>query len=151
MLEIVDLSRFLRTQSFQVLQKIDPYPGNISIESWNGSQLHISSNMLLTHRDKATGRTSPDMALTWQETFALNVLTGEISGVSDGAKNPAEHYAQVLLDQNATESEKDVALAKLLSLHSGELSLAELVKVLDREQDPKRMNKLLDEINRLRE
>ena len=151
LLEIIDLPQLLQKKSYRVFQTIDPYPGSIEIDSWNGVQLRVKSDMLLTHRDKSTGRVPPDTILSWQETFTLNILTGQISGVPDGGGKLAEHYARVLLDQHTTESEKDRALAKLLSLHSGELSLPFLIKVLEQEHDPKRMNRLLDEISKLRE
>ena len=151
LLEIIDLPQLLQKKSYRVFQTIDPYPGNIEIDSWNGGQLRVKSDVLLTHRDKSTGRIPPDMVLSWQETFILDILTGQISGASDGGGEPAEHYARMLLDQHTTEAEKDRALAKLLSVHSGEISLPFLLKVLEREQDPRRMNLLLDEISKLRE
>jgi hypothetical protein len=150
LLEVIDLPQLLQKKRYQVFQTIDPYPGTIKIEAWNGAQLRVKSDMLLTHWDKSTGRVPPDMVLSWQETFILNILTGQISGVPDGGGKLAEHYARVLLDQHTTESEKDRALAKLLSLHSGKISLPFLLKILEQEHDPKRMNQLLDEISKLR-
>jgi hypothetical protein len=81
----------------------------------------------------------------------LNPATGRISGVSEGAINPAEHYAKVLLDPSAGAAEKDRALVKLLSTQPGQIDMNLLLEILEKEQDPKRMNKLLDEINALRE
>lgn len=151
LIEMVDLQQLVQTKAYQVLHSIDPYPGHVEIDSWKGGQLYVKSDMLLTRPDRETGRYSADMSLSWMETFAMNAASGQISGVSDGAINPAEHYAQVLFDQNATESQKDKALVKLLTTHSGQLGLPLLIELLENEQDPKRMNKLLDEINALRE
>ncbi len=151
LLDVIDLQQLLQSKSYQVLHSIDPYPGHVELDEWKGGQLYIKSDMLLTHPDKETGRYSADAGLSWMETFAMNAANGQISGVSDGARNPAEHYAQVLLDQNATESQKDKALVKLLTTHSGQLGLPLLIELLEQEQNPKRMNKLLDEINALRE
>lgn len=147
--ELIDLQQLIRSKRYQVLHRIEPYPGQVEFVEWKGGQLYVKSDMLLTHPDKETGRYSPDMILSWMETFAMNPATGRLSGVSDGARNPAEHYAKVLLDKSATESQKDKALVKLLSTHAGRLELPLLIKILEQEQDPKRMNQLLDEINAL--
>ncbi len=149
-LEVVDLPHLLQTKNYRALQKVDPYPGIVEIQEWKGHQLYIQSDVLLTERDAQTGRVLPEYALSWQETFALNVVSGEITGISEGAKNPLEHYTQILFNQEASELEKDVALAKLLSLDRGELTLSLLIKLLEQEQNPKRINKLLDQISILR-
>jgi hypothetical protein len=151
LLEVIDLPQLLGKKTYTVLHKIDPYPGVVEIQSWQGLQLHFESDMLLMHRDKTSGRVPPDLALSSQEIFALNALTGEISGVSEGAKNPANHYSKILMDQYANETQKDAALAKLLSLNPDDVTISYLLKVLDQEQDPKRILRLLDEINKLRE
>ncbi len=149
MLEIIELSKLIQQRAYLVVQHIDPYPGVISLEAWEGLQVHVRSNMLLTRLDKSTGRVPDSMVLGWEETFALSVLTGEITGISEGAKNPAAHYASVLLDENASEAQKDAALTQLLNAHSGELAVTELINVLEHEHDPKRINKILDEISKL--
>ncbi len=151
LLEVIDISQLVQRKTYQVLQKVDPYPGTLIIDSWKDGQLYLKSDMLLTEYDPVTDRVSDSMSLSWDETFALNIVTGRIAGISDGAKNPAGHYMEVLLDQHAADSEKDVALARLVSLHSKEMTLPYLLKVLDQETDPKRMNMLLDMINKLRE
>lgn len=150
-LEVIDLALLLQEKKYHVLQKIDPYPGTIEIRSWEDSvRLHIASDMPLTRIDKTSGRVPPDLAFSWQETFALDILTGEISGVSEGAINPAEHYSRVLMNQQANESEKDAALSKLLRLDSEEMTMLYLIKLLDKEQDPKRVLKILEELEKLR-
>jgi hypothetical protein len=149
-LEVIDLSKLLQEKTYTVLHKIDPYPGVIEIHSWDGARLQVSSDMLLTYRDKTDGRVPEDFRLSWQETFALNVLTGEISGVSDGAKNPAEHYSRVLMDQQTSEAEKDAALSKLLASGSDDMAISFLLKILEKEQNPKRIIRLLEEIDKLR-
>ena len=149
-LEVIDLPKLLEEKTYTVLHKLDPYPGVIEIHSWDGVRLQVSSDMLLTYRDKTDGRVPEDLRLSWQETFALNVLTGEISGVSDGAKNPAEHYSRVLMDQQTSEAEKDAALSKLLASDSDDMAISFLLKILEKEQNPKRILRLLDEIDKLR-
>lgn len=149
-LEVIDLPQLLQTKSYRALQSIDPYPGFVEIQEWKGNQLYIKSDVLLTERDRQTREIPSEYGLAWQETYALNVITGEITGVSEGAKNPLEHYTQILLNQQASEIEKDVALTKLISLAQGELTLAIIVKLLEQEQNPKRINKLLDQMSTLR-
>ncbi|GAK61369.1 C4-type Zn-finger protein [Candidatus Vecturithrix granuli] len=149
-LEVVNLPQLLQIKSYQVLQTIDPYPGSLEIQEWKDGQLYVKSDVLLTEMDKKSGRVPSEYDLSWQETFALNVISGKITGISEGAKNPVEHYTQILLNQQTSELEKDVALAKLLSLGQGELTLSTLIKLLEQEQNPKRINKLLDQISILR-
>jgi hypothetical protein len=150
MLEVIDLPKLLQSKSYSVLQTIDPYPGVVAFQSWNGSQLQIDSDVFLTRRDPKTGRVPDEMTLSTQETFALNVLTGEITGISEGAKNPITYYTKMLMDQRASEAEKDKALSNLLTLNPDEQTIAYLLKVLDQEKDPKRVLRLLEEIKKLR-
>ncbi|GAK52859.1 hypothetical protein U14_04116 [Candidatus Moduliflexus flocculans] len=149
--DVIDVNQLLSKKMYQIVQHIDPYPGTISLDVWKGMVLQLKSDMLLTERDKKTGRIPVDMNLSWQETFSLNVATGEITGISEGAKNPAEHYTKILLDPNASDAARDVALGKLMAMNSEELTLQYLLKVLDQEKDPKRINRLLDLINKIRE
>jgi len=150
-IDVIDANQLLSKKTYQIVQHLDPYPGTILLDAWKGMILQVKSDMLLTERDQKTGRVPSDMNLSWQETFSLNVVTGQISGISEGAKNPAEHYTKILLDPNASDAAKDVALGKLMALHSEELTLQYLLKVLDQEKDPKRINRLLDLINKVRE
>ncbi len=150
-LEVIDLPLLLQKKSYRVLHKIDPYPGTIEIRSWEDNiWLHIASDMVLTGTDKTSGRVSSELALSWQETFALNTVTGDIAGVSEGAINPAEHYSQVLMDQQVNESEKDAALSKLVNLTSDEMTMMYLINLLDKERDPKRILRILEELDKLR-
>jgi hypothetical protein len=149
-LEIIDLKQLLSEKTYTVLQEINPYPGTIEILSWEGDLLQVSSDMLLTQMDKTSKQVPSELSLSWSETFSLNAITGVISGISEGAKNPAEHYSKTLMDPQATDAEKDLALSKLVTMQSEQLSVPYLLEVLDQEQDPKRINKLLDEIAKLR-
>lgn len=150
LLEIIDLPKLLQKKTYAVLHAIDPAPGTITLRAWDGPQLQIGCDMLLTRRDPKTGRVPPELALAAPETFALNVLTGQLTGVSDGAQNPAAHYSKVLMDQQASQSEKDAALSTLLSLKPDAATMTYLLKALDQEKDPKRILKLLEEIKKLR-
>jgi hypothetical protein len=150
MLEVVDLKQLLSEKTYTVLQEINPYPGTIEILSWEGDLLQVSSDMLLTQMYPSSKQVPAELRLSWSETFSLQPITGKISGISEGAKNPAEHYSKTLLDPQATDAEKDLALSKLITMQSEQVSVSYLLEVLDQEQDPRRINKLLDEIAKLR-
>ncbi len=149
-LEVVNLPLLLQEKRYQVLHEFDPYPGVISLHSWNGAELQVYSNMLLPRRDRATGRVPTEYMLDNDELFALNALTGEIRAVSEGAKNPIEHYADTLFDQQAEEIEKDEALTRILMLDiENEAKIKHLLEILEAEQDPERINRILDELKQL--
>ena len=147
-LEIVDLAKLLADKTYAAVKKIDPYPGTITLKSWQGANLHVASNMLLTHFEHKTGRMTAEQKLSWEETFAIQPVTWQITGVSDGAKNPAQHYVDILTNPQATEADKDTALTKLLTVHAGEIGMPYLLKALEQEQNPRRINMLLDEISK---
>jgi hypothetical protein len=150
LVELIDLPKLLQTKTYQVVQKIDPAPGKIDLRGWDGLQVQVGCDMLLTRRDPANGRVSQDWALVSPEVFAMHAVTGQITGVSEGARNPAQHYANVLLNQSANEADKNRALEKVLKLDAGQLSLVNLVGMLEHETDPQRILKLLDELDKLR-
>ncbi len=82
-LEVIDLEKLRLQSKYVVLQQIDPYPGTVSIDRWDGSYLIVNSNMPLTLR-KEDGRVDPDLILPKDEAFSLDVATGEIkSSTSD--------------------------------------------------------------------
>lgn len=76
-LEVIDLEKLRLQSKYVVLQEIDPYPGTVSIDRWDGSYLIVYSNVPLTLR-KEDGRVDPDHLLPKDEAFSLDVVTGEI-------------------------------------------------------------------------
>jgi len=75
--EVIDLEKLRLQSKYVVLQEIDPYPGVVSLDRWEGSYLIVISNMPLTQR-KEDGRVDPDFILPKDEAFSLDVATGEI-------------------------------------------------------------------------
>lgn len=150
-LEVIELPTLLTQKTYTVLHTIDPYPGTIDIRSWKGMRLHVGSDMLLTHQENPNERVPSELMLATPEIFALSMVTGEISGISEGAKNPVMHYAKVLEDPRASNREKENALSFILGLDSADISIADLTGVLEQEQDPKRILKLLEKIEQLRQ
>jgi hypothetical protein len=83
MVEVIDLGKLRLQSKYVVLQEIDPYPGIISIDRWDGSYLIVNSNVPLTQR-KEDGRVDPNHLLPKDEAFSIDVVTGEIkSSTSD--------------------------------------------------------------------
>jgi hypothetical protein len=85
------------------------------------------------------------------EIFGLNVVTGAIRGVSEGAQSPSKHYAGVLMDQQADEQSKMQALTGLLSLKQHDLTEEDFFNMLEQEDDPEHIIKLLEAIEQLRQ
>lgn len=150
-IEVVDLLELLNRQQYTVLHAINPYPGVAYLEGWQGMELQIGSDMLLTHRDPVTNDVPEQFMLLGDEIFGLNVVTGVIRGVSEGAKSPAKHYARVLMDQQADEHSKTQALTGLLSLKEHDLTEEDFFKMLEQEDDPEHIIKLLEAIEQLRQ
>jgi len=150
-IEVVDLPQLLRQRQYTVLHSINPYPGVAYLEVWQGAELHITSDMLLTHQDPVTGDVPENFMLAGDEVFALNVVTGAIRGVSEGAASPAKHYSGILTDPLADDGSKMQALTGLLSLENHELSIEDLFKIIEQEENPERLIKLLEVIEQLRQ
>ncbi|MBD3308355.1 hypothetical protein GF339_18100 [candidate division KSB3 bacterium] len=149
--EVIDFPLLMQEKTYRVLQKLDPYPGVVEIRRWEGDQVYIASTMLLTHANQTGERNASELDLSWPEVFSLDVRTGEIRGVSEGAKNPVDHYLQVLTDPSVSEDQKDAALAKLLLFEEEKLTLAHLLTILEQEQNPKRILKILKKMDELRQ
>ena len=77
MVEVIDLEKLRLQSKYVVLQEIDPYPGTVSIDRWDGSYLIVYSNVPFTLRNE-DGRVDPDLILPKDEAFSLDVATGEI-------------------------------------------------------------------------
>jgi len=88
-LEVIDLEKLRLQSKYVVLQEIDPYPGTVSIDRWDGSYLIVNSNVPLTQR-KEDGRVDPDHILPKDETFSLDVATGEIKSSTFDKKQPGK-------------------------------------------------------------
>jgi hypothetical protein len=85
MAEVIDLEKLRLQSKYVVLQTIDPYPGIVSIERWDGAYLIVNSNMPLTLR-KEDGRVDLDLILSKDEAFSLDVATGEIKSSTSAKK-----------------------------------------------------------------
>jgi hypothetical protein len=107
--------------------------------------------MLLTGRDPQTGDIAEDMALAADEVFALNMLTGMIRAVSEGAQNPSKHYANVLMNPQTSENEKGLAASGLLQLKTIDLTVDDLMKILEQERNSERILKLLEAVEKVRQ
>ena len=77
MAEVIDLEKLRLQSKYVVVQEIDPYPGTVSIERWDGAYLIVNSNVPLTQR-RENGRVDRELILPKDEAFSLDVATGEI-------------------------------------------------------------------------
>ena len=75
--EVIDLEKLRLQSKYVVVQEIDPYPGTVSIERWDGAYLIVNSNVPLTQR-RENGRVDRELILPKDEAFSLDVATGEI-------------------------------------------------------------------------
>lgn len=89
LVEVIDLEKLRLQSKYVVLQEIDPYPGAVSIDRWDGSSLIVYSNVPLTQR-KEDGRVDPDQILPQDEAFSLDVATGEIKSSTSDKKQPGK-------------------------------------------------------------
>jgi hypothetical protein len=85
--EVIDLEKLRLQSKYVVLQEIDPYPGTVSIDRWEGSHLIVYSNVPLTLR-KEDGRVDPELILPKDEAFSLDIETGEIKSSTFDKKQP---------------------------------------------------------------
>lgn len=80
-IEVIDLQKLRDKYEYTTLHVLDPYPGTMTIDRWEGSKLIIDSNVPLNLR-KENGRVDPDLLLPENKKFALNVLTGAIESIN---------------------------------------------------------------------
>jgi len=79
-IEVIDLQKLRDKYEYTTLHVLDPYPGVMTIDRWEGSKLIIDSNVPLNLR-KENGRVDPDLLLPENKKFALDVPTGAIESL----------------------------------------------------------------------
>jgi hypothetical protein len=84
-IEVIDMQKLRDKYEYTTLHVLDPYPGVMSIDRWEGSKLLIDSNVPLNLR-KEDGRVDPDLLLPESKKFALDVLTGKIESINSDVK-----------------------------------------------------------------
>jgi hypothetical protein len=80
-IEVIDMQKLRDKYEYTTLHVLDPYPGVMTIDRWEGSKLLIDSNVPLNLR-KEDGRVDPDLLLPETKKFSLDVLTGKIESIS---------------------------------------------------------------------
>ena len=76
-IEVIDMQKLRDKFEYTTLHVLDPYPGVMSIDRWEGTKLLIDSNVPLNLR-KENGRVDPDLLLPETKKFSLDVLTGKV-------------------------------------------------------------------------
>lgn len=69
--EVIDLQKLRSKNEYAALHIIDPYPGTVAIDCWEGSNLIIDSTVPLNLR-KENGRVDPDLIFPEAKKFILN-------------------------------------------------------------------------------
>ena len=85
MVEVIDLQKLRDKNEYTALHVIDPYPGTIEIERWEGLKLMVASTVPLTLR-KENGRVDPQLLLPEAKKFALNMPAGTIEAMNFDVK-----------------------------------------------------------------
>lgn len=80
MVDVVDLPVLRNKSEYKVLHVLDPYPGTITLDHWEDSNLVIDTTVPLNLR-KEDGRVDPDLMFSEPKKFILNVPTGIIEPV----------------------------------------------------------------------
>lgn len=80
MVEIIDLPKLLAKNEYTALHVVDPYPGTLGIDRWEGAKLIIDSTVPL-HLRKEDGRVDSDLLFPEARKFALNMPAGTIEAL----------------------------------------------------------------------
>lgn len=80
-LEVIDLPRLLDAGEWSVLCEVNPFPGQVSINSWRGGHLEVTSNVPLFLLDRKLPELQA-LLLPDHVPFLLNPVTGAMAGVS---------------------------------------------------------------------
>ena len=99
-LEVVDLPLLVRRGRFKVLRRVDPYPGGVGIDRWDGARLIVGADALLTHRG-SNGRVPCTLQMEGAEQYALDIRGGAIEPLTAGAKDPVGYFIRQLSSKDA--------------------------------------------------
>ena len=112
-LEVVDLPLLVRRGQFKVLRGIDPYPGGVGIDRWDGARLIVGCDMLLTRRGK-DGRVPYALQMEGAEQYALDIPSGAAEPLTAGAKDPLGYFIKQLSSKDAGLREAAVLALRAL-------------------------------------
>ena len=149
MLEVVDLPLLLMEKKYKVLRTIDPFPGGVAIERWDGDKLVITSGALLTYIGE-DGRV-PHPSLGWMspQKYALSVESGGIEALSEGAKNPVDYFIRKLSSSHPWERQDATMALKELKAKSAIGALKKAVAVESYPGGRAFMQEIVDELEKL--
>ncbi len=130
MLEIFDLARYRRTGEWVLLHDCNPFPGQISINTWRKRLLEVTSDFpLYLNRPKLLNRHL--LLLGQNETFLIDPENGMVMG---GASKREKFLREVLADLRSAQVERrSEAVKKIGALNEPELTQA-LAKAVKRER-----------------
>lgn len=108
-IEIVDLPALMRRDTYTVIDEISSFPGSVSMEEWKGRELHVTSDMLLSHEGR-NGR----LFLLSDEIFAWNVETGAVVAQSASLRDPVQYFCDKV--SNPQGNDRELAILALFHL-----------------------------------
>ena len=143
-IEVVDLPALVRDAAYKRIgEAIGSYPGSVSIRSWNGGALEVTSDVLLSQPTDGISH----LDLLADELFSWDVLTGKIAPLREALRDPVQYYAAALAAPDA-HRRRD-AIGNLGRLND-ESAVALLERRLLTETDTSAREELLDALDRLR-
>jgi len=108
MVEIVDLQKLRSENKYETLHIIDPYPGTIGMEKWEGPRLAVSCDVPLMLRKK-DGRVDPNLVLSELKTFSINAVDGVVESIDFDAKKWIEQALLTEINPDVIKSLKEAA------------------------------------------
>ena len=139
-IEAIDLQKLINQGKYVVLHKIDPYPGAVWIDRWDGRHLIVYSNVPLTLR-KEDGRVDANLMLPEDEKFSLDPETGVMESSTFDIKKLIQHYLS-----NLTHSSPGVRIEAAYAIKALEATdaIPVLEEALKKESDPDVKNAFME-------
>lgn len=129
--EVIDLQELRTNGKYNVLHSLNPYPGIISMEKWEGKQLVLLSNIPLTLMKKDEPLDAV-LLLPEEEKFSLDAETGTVVSIGfDVQKLIAYHVANLVSE----DKWKKIEAANALKILEAKDAAAEIKKALAKESD----------------
>jgi beta-lactamase regulating signal transducer with metallopeptidase domain/multidrug resistance efflux pump len=132
-LAVYDLALLLSKGEFKMLAEADAWPGAIALVKWEDGVLVIESGQLLTFK-----RGEGEVSILFPEVqrFAVDSASGQVRGVSEGARAPVGYFTRQLRRARGGEKEDGLyyaatALAQLKAVESLPALRAELAARTD--------------------
>ena len=145
---VYSLPLFLEKKKRRLLWSIEPYPGWVSIERWEGKKLLVTSDMFLSYR-KESQKFWAVMEFNDPQEFALHLDTGDIQPVSAGASDPARYFSKQLSSEFSDVRSNAAFVLKVLKAISAIPALEKAVAMETDQEMKGHMQEYLDDLRKL--